>query len=30
VQEASISLLFGIVQAGAGPVFYCIAPPDEF
>ncbi len=30
VQEASIGLLFGIVQAGAGPVFYRVAPPDEF
>jgi hypothetical protein len=30
MQEDSIALLFSIVQAGAGRVFYRIAPPDEF
>ena len=30
MQEDSLALLFSINQAGAGPVFYRIAPPDEF
>jgi len=30
MQEQSLALLFSINQAGAGAVFYRIAPPDEF
>jgi 8-hydroxy-5-deazaflavin:NADPH oxidoreductase len=30
MQEDSLSLLFSINQAGAGAVFYRIAPPEEF
>ena len=30
MQEDSLALLFSINQAGAGAVFYRIAPPDEF
>jgi len=30
MQEDGLGLLFSIVQAGTGPVFYRIAPPDEF
>jgi predicted dinucleotide-binding enzyme len=30
MQEDSLSFLFSINQAGAGPVFYRIAPPDDF
>jgi predicted dinucleotide-binding enzyme len=30
MQEESLALLFAINQAGAGPVFYRIAPPEEF
>ena len=30
MQEDSLALLFSINQAGAGPVFCRIAPPDEF
>jgi 8-hydroxy-5-deazaflavin:NADPH oxidoreductase len=29
-QEQFINLVFAIVQAGAGPFFYRIAPPDRF
>jgi 8-hydroxy-5-deazaflavin:NADPH oxidoreductase len=30
MQEDSLALLFAIARAGAGRVFYRIAPPDEF
>jgi predicted dinucleotide-binding enzyme len=30
MQEDALAFLFSIVQAGAGRVFYRIAPPDEF
>ena len=29
MQEDSLALIFSVSRAGAGPVFYRIAPPDE-